>query len=75
MRKERWFVSSSGSKDLALTIKGFLIALVPLFIIAGKYYGFEPLEGEIVAWIEALTGGVAAVVVGVGVLRKIANRF
>jgi hypothetical protein len=73
---DKWFQSSTGTGDLALTIKGFLIALVPFIIIAAKYYGFAELqEIDVINWIEGITAGIAAVIVFIGVVRKIANRF
>ena len=75
MNREPWFASSSGTGDLALTIKGLLLSLVPLGLIASKYYGFDVLESDLTAWIEGITGGLSAAVIAVGVIRKIANRY
>ena len=71
----QWFQSSSGNGDLALTIKGLLVALIPLFIIAAKFYNVELMYDEVLSVIEGVAGAISAIMVAFGLIRKIANRF
>jgi len=71
----KWFLSSTGSQDLSLTIKGLLVGLIPLFIIAGKYFQVELTYDEIFGVIEGLTLALSTVMVLIGLIRKVANKF
>ena len=71
----QWFQSSSGTGDLALTLKGLLVALIPLFIIAAKFYNVELMYDEVLSVVEGVVGAISATMVAIGLLRKLANRF
>jgi hypothetical protein len=70
-----WFTSSTGSNDLSLTIKGLLLALVPLSVTVFRYYGYEVAQEEILEIANALLALVSAFAIAFGLVRKIANRF
>jgi len=70
----QWFQSSTGSGDLALTIKGLLVALVPLTVAAMQRFNVHLAQDQVSAVIDAGFAAVAAVMVLVGLIRKIANR-
>lgn len=70
---KKWFLSSSGSGDLALTIKGLLMSIVPLVVIALRATGHEIVigEAEIDQLVLAISGIVSGVAIIAGVVRKV----
>ena len=68
-------MSSDGSGNLSLTIKGLLMALAPLSITVFQHYGVKITENEVVDFINSVLAAVAAIVVVVGMVRKLVNRF
>ena len=70
-----WFLSSTGSNDLSLTIKGLLLALVPLSVTVFKYYGVEVAQDDVLEIVNSIIAGVSALVIAYGLIRKLANRF
>jgi len=66
-----WYVSSNGSGDLALTIKATLIGIVPILVMAGRYYGIELVETDLVDFIGQLFALVSLSGILVGLGRKI----
>lgn len=73
-RTDAWWASSSGTGDLALTIKGLLVALIPVAIGVAKHYEIELTESDLLEGVQAVTAVISAIVVFVGLLRKIVNR-
>jgi hypothetical protein len=71
----QWFLSSTGSGDLAATIKGLLIALIPLLIIAGQHFHVAITEGQIMDIVAAVTGAISAAVTAFGLIRKLVLSF
>lgn len=71
----QWFLSSTGSGDLAATIKGLLIALIPLLIIAGQRFHIAVTENQLMDVIAAVTGAISAVVTALGLIRKLIIAF
>jgi len=76
-----WYISSSGD-GLAMRIKGTLLAVLPLILIALKFFNFEIGEGElrnIIDQIEAVTvavtGAISAIMVIYGTGRALYYRF
>ena len=72
---QSWFLSSSGSGGLSLTLKGLLTALVPLTLTVFKHYGIDLPQDDLVNAIDAVVAAVAAVLIVVGLIRKIGNRI
>lgn len=62
--------SSQDPTKLSLTIKGVLVALVPIIITVGQAQGWPVTEGDLMNVVESITGIVAAVAVIYGVFRK-----
>lgn len=71
----KWYQSSTGSGDLSLTLKGIMMAFIPLIILAGSKMGFALTETGIMEVIGAILGAVSAVQIVVGMARKIVNAF
>jgi hypothetical protein len=67
--KTDWYVSSTG-QGLSLTIKGALMALVPLILFWAKAKGLPLSEADITNTIEQITTGIAAGIVVAGLFRK-----
>lgn len=60
--------SSQNPERLSLTIKGLLVQLVPVIVLALQAFGISAIEGDIVAIIEATTELVAIVASAIGLL-------
>lgn len=71
---DQWFQSSTGSGDLALTFKGALVALVPLALIAIRYYNLNLDQNDLVMWTQAVSSILAAGMVLIGLIRKAFNK-
>ena len=71
MGSQPWFVSSADPENLSLTLKGLLTMLIPLIIIAGKYFHFSLTEGDISNFIVVVVAAVSAIMTLFGLLRKI----
>lgn len=69
----QWFQSSTGDGDLALTIKGLLMALVPLSVTALQHYGFKVAQDQVIEIVQAAFAVGSAVIVLIGLVRKLAN--
>lgn len=68
---DSFYKSSTGSGDVALTLKAGLISLVPLFIGFAKMNGIELAESEVVNAINVLSTFAAASVATFGLIRKV----
>lgn len=71
----KWFVSSTGSGDLSLTIKGLLTALIPLIIIAASFLGYQITDADVQVWIVAVTSFISTALTLYGLIRKLYNAF
>jgi uncharacterized membrane protein len=63
--------SSSGSGNLSLTIKGLLLALVPVIISIAKTQGIEVAESDVVNIINNIFTIASLIAVVIGLVRKI----
>jgi hypothetical protein len=66
--------SSQNPEALSLTVKGILIALVPVIIALGKGFGLDILEADLVNLINQLATIIAAGAVIWGLARKIIKK-
>jgi hypothetical protein len=56
------FVGSSvNPEQLALTVKGLLVGVVPVIILIAKLQGFELGNGDVQVWIDAVGSAIIAV--------------
>jgi len=70
MQNNKWYQSSTGSENMALTIKGALLAIVPIVIAVLSSQGYTLTENDIVDVINTGFTVVSAIVVFLGVARK-----
>lgn len=63
--------SSTGSGNLSLTVKGLLLALIPITISVANSYGIILDENTLFEGVETLFTAISAVMVFVGLVRKI----
>lgn len=63
--------SSTGSGNLSLTVKGLLVALIPLAIAGANHYGIIIDENTLFDGVEQLFTAISAVMVLVGIARKV----
>ncbi len=75
MQNEKWFTSSTGSGNMALTIKGALLAIVPIVIAILSSQGYTLTENDLVEVINTGFTVVSAVAVFLGVARKMYYAF
>ena len=70
IKKFTFLASSKNPEKLSLTIKGFLMGLVPLIILVGSINGISITETTLVDFIQAFTTGIAGLMMAWGILRK-----
>lgn len=82
MPVSKWYESSTGTGDLAATIKGILIGVVPLLVFSGRALGVD-ISPDQLQPIAGLTGDfiiAGGVVISIavtlfGAIRKVIMRF
>lgn len=63
-----WLVNSSKNpENLSLTIKGLLVAVLPMLIILSKMLGFETSEGDMKAMIDMIE---SIIILGLGIVSS-----
>jgi hypothetical protein len=62
--------SSKNPEDLSMTVKGILLALIPVVIGLGKSFGWEFLEADLTDIVNNSFLAVSAVVTVWGIIRK-----
>lgn len=67
----KWYQSSTGSENMALTIKGALLAIVPVVIAILSSQGYALTENDVVEVINSAFTTVSAVFVFFGLARKL----
>ena len=67
----KWYQSSTGSENMALTIKGALLAIVPIIIAVLSSQGYTLAENDIVDLINSLFTVVSALALFFGLARKL----
>lgn len=67
----KWFLSSTGSGDLSLTIKSLLLGVVPVVVTVAKLHGYEFAESDLVQLIDNIFAVVAMAGVIWGLGRKL----
>jgi uncharacterized membrane protein len=67
--------SSANENNLSLTIKGLLVALVPLIIAILRGFGVDMAEIEVTSVIDAIFGVVASVMILFGLARKLYYKY
>lgn len=74
--------SSVNSNKLALTVKGILTGIIPLFLFIATSNGVDLAQGELSNIVEAISsvivsvgGVVSAIMTFVGLVRKLAVKF
>jgi len=69
-KQVKWYESSNGSGNLAMTVKGAAIAFIPLIISILKSQGVEITEGQVAEVIEQVFTLVSVSLVLLGTVRK-----
>ena len=69
-KQVKWYESSTGNGNLALTVKGAAIAFIPLLISLLKSQGVEITEGQVAEVIEQAFTLVSVSLVLLGTVRK-----
>lgn len=70
---KKWFLSSTGSGDLSLTIKGLLMSIIPVVVLVLNASGHDISIGEeqIDQFVIAVSGVISGVMFIIGLCRKI----
>jgi len=63
--------SSQNSEELSLTVKGILVALIPVAMYIARYYNVDLNYNTAYAITEAITSLVASFTILYGILRKL----
>ncbi len=75
----KWFLSSTNTGDLSLTIKGLLVLVAPLFVSYLQNRGILVSESAIIdngmAVFEAILTSVSGIMIIYGLIRKFINYY
>ena len=71
MQNNKWYQSSTGSENMALTIKGALLAIVPIIIAVLSSQGYTLTENDVVEVINVGFTAVSGLALFFGVARKL----
>jgi len=71
----KWYNSSSNPEELSLTIRGILLAWVPMIITIGQFFRIDITQELLIELIQTATATISALMILWGVLRKIYNKF
>lgn len=69
-KQTKWYESSTGSGNLAITVKGMAVAFIPLIISILRSQGMEITEDQVAQAIEQLFTFVSVSLVLFGTVRK-----
>lgn len=75
LMNDKWYQTSAGTGEISLTVKGGAVAIIPVIIYLSSLYGINITENEIVELINSGTAAISAVMVFVGLFRKIYLRL
>ena len=71
----KWYNSSSNNEDLSLTIKGILIAWIPMAIAVGQFFDLPLTTAELTGIVQDIVALISAIMVVYGLGRKIYFRL
>jgi len=71
MEKNKWYMSSTGSGAVSLTLKGLLVAVVPVGIMALGMAGVAFSEADLAQLLQSVGTIMASLMVVFGLLRKL----
>lgn len=66
----KWYESSTGARELSLTIKGILVGAIPLIIFVGQQFDVQITQEYLFQGIQLFTELVSASIIAVGLGRK-----
>lgn len=72
---KKWYQSSTGTGDLALTVKGALVAFVPLVLMVLNSQGVSITQSDLMDMINTFFTALSAVMVFWGLARKVYYSF
>lgn len=67
----KWYHSSNGSGNLSLTVRGALVALVPILVAVLSSQGIDIDQNVVVDFIDSIFAVLAAAMIAVGLGRKL----
>ena len=73
MQNSKWFLSSAGTGDLSLTLKGAFLGVVPVLVALATMQGYAISQDEVVQIINQGFTVASGVIMFVGLARKIYN--
>lgn len=73
--EKKWYHSSNGSGSLSLTIRGALVAIVPIIVAILASQGINIDEIAVVEFIDSIFAAAAAVLIVAGLGRKLYYRL
>ncbi len=73
--EKKWYHSSDGSGNLSLTIRGAIVAIVPIIVAILSSQGINIDQNVVIDFVDSIFAAIAAVMIAVGIGRKIYYRF
>ena len=71
MEKSKWYNSSANPQDLSITIRGLLLAWIPMIIVIGQFFNIPLTTESLTELIQLVTGLISAFMIVGGFIRKI----
>lgn len=71
LMNDKWYQSSSGTGSVSMTIKGSAVAIIPIVIYLASLNGYNLTETEVGDLINAGATAISAIMIFIGIVRKI----
>lgn len=67
--------SSANPETLSMTVKGILLAVLPVVILVAQANNWPLSENDFMEFIEGFTAALSAIMTFYGLVRKLVNKF
>lgn len=71
----KWAQSSVNKDKLSMTIKGFILMVIPALVFVLQLKGFSITENQLVQVVDLVSGWIASTMIVVGLIRKVLVYF
>lgn len=68
--ENKWYHSSDGSGNLSLTIRGAIVAIIPIIVAILASQGINVDQNAIIDLVDSIFAAVAAIMIAYGLGRK-----
>lgn len=68
---KKWYHSSDGSGNLSLTVRGAIVAIVPIVVAILSSQGIQVDQNVIIEFVDSIFAVIAAAMIAFGLGRKV----